>query len=150
MSGQTPTVTLYTDGSCKGNPGPGGYAAVLRTGQHERMLCGWEPETTNNRMELLAVIVSLEALTKPCQVELFSDSKYVIAGMTEWLPNWKRRGWKKVKNVDLWQRLEQAAKEHTINWRWVRGHSGDPGNEKVDKIASHCASAQAAPSEDFS
>jgi len=135
-------VEIWTDGSCLGNPGPGGYAAVLRYGPHERVLTGGEPETTNNRMELMAAIVALESLTRPVQVMLHSDSSYVVKGMSEWIEGWKRKGWKKVKNRDLWERLDRAAASHWIEWVWVRGHAGDPMNERVDRLAQAAAGAQ--------
>lgn len=131
---------LFTDGACSGNPGPGGWAALLRYGERERELSGGEPATTNNRMELLAVIHGLEALKRPMRVRIYTDSQYVMKGMTEWLAAWKRRGWKTadrqpVKNVDLWQRLEAALNPHQAEWEWVRGHSGHPENERVDVLA---------------
>lgn len=134
-------VVVYTDGACRGNPGPGGWGAILRYGAHEKLLSGGEPLTTNNRMELLAAICALEALTKPSTVALHTDSQYVQKGMTEWLPAWIARGWltadrKPVKNADLWQRLQLAAKPHEVSWRWVRGHAGDPGNEQADALAN--------------
>jgi ribonuclease HI len=129
-------VEIWTDGSCLGNPGRGGYAAVLRYGpEHEKELAGGEPESTNNRMELLAAIVALEALKRPCVVRLTSDSKYVITGITEWIVGWKKKGWKKVKNRDLWERLDRAVQGHEIEWAWVKGHSGDPMNDRVDELA---------------
>jgi ribonuclease HI len=134
-------VVIYTDGACKGNPGPGGWGAWLVSAGHQRELCGGESSTTNNRMELTAVIEALTALKKPCEVELFTDSQYVRQGITAWIHNWKRRGWKTadkkpVKNADLWQRLDTEAQRHHIEWRWVRGHAGDPGNEKADELAN--------------
>lgn len=136
-----PEVIIYTDGACKGNPGPGGWGVLLRSGDHEKTLHGGEPLTTNNRMELMAAIMALETLRRPSRVLLHTDSQYVMKGMTEWLPGWKRRGWvtadkKPVKNVDLWQRLEQAAARHALRWAWVRGHNGDPGNERADALAN--------------
>jgi ribonuclease HI len=133
-------AVIYTDGACSGNPGPGGWGAVLRYGDHLRELHGGEPSTTNNRMELMAAIQSLEALTRPSTVQLYTDSRYVLDGITKWLPNWERRGWKTaakqpVKNVDLWQRLVAAMGPHEINWHWVKGHNGDPGNERADELA---------------
>ena len=133
-------MTLFTDGACSGNPGPGGWGALLRYGAHEKELSGGEPATTNNRMEMLAVIHGLEALKKPAQVRIYTDSQYVMKGMTEWLAGWKRRGWKTadrqpVKNMDLWQRLEAAMTPHQVEWQWVRGHSGHPENERVDQLA---------------
>ncbi|WP_411834546.1 ribonuclease HI [Pseudoxanthomonas mexicana] len=133
-------VEIHTDGSCLGNPGPGGWAALLRYQQRERELVGGEAHTTNNRMELMAAIVALETLTEPCQVTLHSDSQYVRQGITEWMANWVRRNWKTaagepVKNRDLWERLHAACQRHRIDWRWVKGHNGDPDNERVDLLA---------------
>jgi ribonuclease HI len=135
-----PLVEIFTDGACSGNPGPGGWGAVLRYGEHERELSGGEPATTNNRMELLAAIRGLEALKRPCRVGLYTDSQYLRDGITKWLPAWKARGWKTadkkpVKNLDLWQRLELAAASHNVEWHWVRGHSGHPENERADALA---------------
>jgi ribonuclease HI len=137
----TDVVRIYTDGACKGNPGPGGWGALLRAGEHERELFGGERETTNNRMELTAVIRALEALKRRARVEVYADSEYVKNGITEWLPNWKRRGWKTadrkpVKNVDLWQALEAAAARHQVHWHWVRGHAGHAENERADALAN--------------
>ena len=134
-------VVAFTDGACRGNPGPGGWGVVLRAGGEERELCGGEPETTNNRMELLAAIEALAALTKPCRVMLYTDSTYVRNGITEWLPSWIRRGWrtagrKPVKNRDLWERLSALAATHDVDWHWVKGHSGHPGNEQADALAN--------------
>ena len=134
-------VTIYTDGACKGNPGPGGWGAWLRSGEHERELWGGERQTTNNRMELQAVIEALNALRGPSLVQMHVDSEYVRNGITTWIHGWKRRGWrtadnKPVKNVDLWQRLEAAVAPHQIEWHWVRGHTGDPGNERADALAN--------------
>ncbi|QDW67399.1 ribonuclease HI [Luteimonas granuli] len=133
-------VEVHTDGACLGNPGPGGWAALLRYGARERELVGGEVLTTNNRMELTAAIVALETLSEACEVTLHTDSQYVRQGITEWMRNWVRRGWKTaagapVKNRDLWERLHAAAGRHVIEWRWVRGHSGDPDNERVDSLA---------------
>ncbi|HAS85309.1 MAG TPA: ribonuclease HI [Candidatus Competibacteraceae bacterium] len=133
-------VQLVTDGACSGNPGPGGWGVLLRYRGQERELFGAEPETTNNRMELLAVINGLEALKRPVRVRIVTDSQYVMKGITEWLIGWKQRGWKTagrqpVKNVDLWQRLEAALLPHEVEWQWVRGHSGHPDNERVDQLA---------------
>ncbi|MFT4198193.1 MAG: ribonuclease HI [Pseudoxanthomonas sp.] len=133
-------IGIHTDGACLGNPGPGGWAALLRYGAHERELAGGEAHTTNNRMELMAAIMALEALTEPCQVVLFTDSQYVRQGITEWLPGWIRKHWKTtgggaVKNRELWERLQLASQRHRIDWRWVKGHSGDPDNERVDQLA---------------
>jgi ribonuclease HI len=134
-------VEIYTDGACAGNPGPGGWAAILTSGGHERELTGYEPATTNNRMELRAAIEGLRALTEPCEVDLWTDSQYVRNGITEWLPRWKRNGWrtadrKPVKNVDLWQDLEAAVARHQVRWHWVRGHDGHPQNERCDVLAN--------------
>ncbi|MCM2355383.1 MAG: ribonuclease HI [Arenimonas sp.] len=134
------SVEIHTDGACLGNPGPGGWAALLRHNGRERELAGGEAQTTNNRMELLAAIMALEALKAPCEVVLSTDSQYVQKGIGEWLPNWIRRGWKTaggdpVKNQDLWQRLHAAAKPHKVQWKWVKGHAGHVENERVDKLA---------------
>jgi ribonuclease HI len=134
-------VTIYTDGACRGNPGPGGWGAILSSDGHERELWGGERLTTNNRMELLAAIRALEALKRPCRVQLHTDSAYLRNGITSWLASWKRRGWRTagntaVKNRDLWEQLEQLATQHEIDWRWVRGHAGDPGNERADELAN--------------
>ena len=136
----TPFVTIYTDGACRGNPGPGGWGAILISGDHERELCGGEPATTNNRMELMAAIQALEALKKPCRVELHTDSQYLRTGITEWLAGWKARGWRTaakapVKNEDLWKRLDVARSHHQVDWRWVKGHAGHPLNERADGLA---------------
>jgi ribonuclease HI len=136
----TERVEIFTDGACSGNPGPGGWAALLRYGDVERELSGGEPATTNNRMEMMAAIQALEALSRPVEVRLYTDSMYVKDGITAWLPRWKARGWKTadkkpVKNVDLWQRLDAAAARHRIHWEWVRGHDGHPENERVDRLA---------------
>ena len=134
------SVQVHTDGACLGNPGPGGWAALLRYGARERELAGGEPATTYNRMELMAAIMALEALTEGCSVVLHTDSQYVRQGITEWLPGWVRRGWRNaagqpVKNRDLWERLHAACHRHRIDWRWVKGHSGDPDNDRVDALA---------------
>jgi ribonuclease HI len=134
-------VTIHTDGACRGNPGPGGWGAILEHGDKQRQLYGGELDTTNNRMELTAVIKALEALKFKCQIELYTDSKYVLQGITEWMANWKKRNWrtadkKPVKNVDLWQKLDTLVIEHDINWHWVKGHSGHPGNELADQLAN--------------
>lgn len=134
-------VAIYTDGACRGNPGPGGWGVLLIYGDKRKELYGGQHDTTNNRMELMAAIQGLEALTRPCKLTLTTDSEYVRKGITEWLANWKRRGWKTaakkpVKNVELWQRLEAAAAPHEIQWRWVKGHSGHPENEHVDALAN--------------
>jgi ribonuclease HI len=134
-------VDIYTDGACRGNPGPGGWAAVLSTGEREKEMSGAQRQTTNNRMELQAVIEALQALKRPVQVRLYTDSQYVRRGILEWLPQWKARGWKTadrkpVKNQDLWQLLETAAARHRIEWHWVPGHAGIPGNERCDALAN--------------
>lgn len=139
----TEAIDVYTDGACKGNPGPGGWGVLLRSGDHTRELFGGEALTTNNRMELLAVIEALGALKRPCRVRLHVDSQYVLKGMTEWLAGWRARGWRTatgqpVKNQDLWQRLDALVQGsgHAIEWRWVRGHNGDAGNEQADALAN--------------
>jgi ribonuclease HI len=134
-------VVAFTDGACRGNPGPGGWGVVLRAGDSERLLKGGEPDTTNNRMELTAAIEALGALKESCRVKLYTDSKYVQNGITEWLPNWVRRGWrtagkKPVRNQDLWQRLSALADAHQVEWHWVKGHAGHPGNELADALAN--------------
>ncbi|GMW03728.1 MAG: ribonuclease H [Candidatus Hydrogenedentota bacterium] len=133
-------VTIYTDGGCRPNPGVGGWAAVLRYGEKVKELSGGEPESTNNRMELTAAVCALEALKKPCKIEFHTDSEYLKRGITEWMPGWKRRGWVRkegaLKNVDLWQRLDKAIGDHEIDWRWVRGHNGNPDNERCDELAT--------------
>jgi ribonuclease HI len=134
------TVTLFTDGACSGNPGPGGWGALLRFRGVDRELSGGERETTNNRMELMAVIRGLEALKRSCSVVVVTDSRYVMDGLTKWMAGWKRNGWrtankKPVKNQDLWQRLDKAVSEHDVDWRWVKGHSGHDENERVDQLA---------------
>lgn len=139
-------VQIHTDGACLGNPGPGGWAALLRWREVERELADGEPVTTNNRMELMAAISALEALREPCDVVLHTDSQYVRQGITEWMANWVRRGWKTaggdpVKNRDLWERLHAAATRHRVDWRWVKGHAGDPDNERVDRLARAQAEA---------
>ena len=141
-------VEIFTDGACSGNPGPGGFGALLRTQGQEKEVWGFEAQTTNNRMELMAAIAALECLKRPCQIILTTDSEYVRKGITEWLPGWKRKNWltankQPVKNVDLWQRLEQAAGMHQIDWRWVKGHNGHPENERADRLASDAAEAAA-------
>ncbi len=137
----TKAVVIYTDGACKGNPGPGGWGAILRSGAHERELWGGEKLTTNNRMELTAVIESLAVLKGRCKVSLYTDSQYVRQGITEWIHGWRKRGWltadrKPVKNQDLWQRLDQLNADHHVAWHWVKGHAGDPGNERADQLAN--------------
>ena len=137
----TPQVVIHTDGACSGNPGPGGWGAVLHYGSTEKELWGGELATTNNRMELMAAIQALEALKRPCRIELHTDSKYVQQGIKEWIHGWKARGWKTaakqpVKNIDLWKRLDEAVKPHEIDWVWVKGHSGHDGNERADALAN--------------
>ena len=136
----TPQVVIYSDGACSGNPGPGGWGAVMISGEHVRDICGGEPATTNNRMELMAAIQALEALKKPCKVELHTDSTYVMKGISEWIHGWKKRGWmtadrKPVKNDDLWRRLDVARGKHNVTWKWVKGHAGHPLNERADALA---------------
>ena len=138
------SIEIHTDGACLGNPGPGGWAALLRYKAHERELSGGEAHTTNNRMELMAAIAGLEALNEPCTNMLQTDSQYVRQGITEWMPGWVRRHWKTaggdpVKNRDLWERLHAATQRHQIEWRWVKGHNGDPDNERVDQLARDAA-----------
>ncbi|MBD58847.1 MAG: ribonuclease HI [Citromicrobium sp.] len=137
-------VQIFTDGACKGNPGPGGWGVLLRKGTTERELSGAEPDTTNNRMEMTAAIEGLSALKRRCTVDLYTDSKYLIDGITKWLPGWQRRGWKTaskkpVKNEDLWRKLAQLEAEHRITWHWVKGHAGHPENERADQLASDAA-----------
>lgn len=134
------TVHAFTDGACSGNPGPGGWGVVLRWGDHERELFGGEAQTTNNRMELMAAITALESLTRASEVVVTTDSTYVLKGITEWVPGWKVRGWRTsskqpVKNVDLWQRLDEAVARHDVRWEWVKGHNGHPENERADELA---------------
>jgi len=134
-------VTIYTDGACRGNPGPGGWGALLVAGSVEKELWGGEALTTNNRMELMAAIRALESLKRRCRIALYTDSKYVMDGINSWLPNWKQRGWKTadkkpVKNQDLWERLDARVAEHDIQWHWVKGHAGHPGNERADALAN--------------
>jgi ribonuclease HI len=140
MNNNSEIVVIYTDGACSGNPGPGGWGSVLLFNGHRKELSGGESETTNNRMEMMAVIVSLETLKRPCKILLHTDSTYVMKGMTEWLEGWKARNWKTaarkpVKNVDLWQRLDDAIARHRVDWKWVKGHSGVPENERADELA---------------
>ena len=143
---ELPEVEIFTDGACKGNPGPGGWGAILRFGDKERELSGGEAPTTNNRMELMAAIEALKALKRPCHVQLTTDSNYVRDGITKWIHGWRRNGWrtadkKPVKNAELWQALVEAAEPHRIDWHWVRGHAGHPENERADALA--CAEAEA-------
>lgn len=140
MKGEAKKVVIYTDGACSGNPGPGGWGAILTYGKHRKEIFGGEAETTNNRMELLAAISALESLKRHSVVELFTDSNYVMQGITEWIHGWKRNGWrtadkKPVKNLDLWQRLEEAKLKHEVHWRWVKGHAGHLENERADELA---------------
>ncbi|MDI1258982.1 ribonuclease HI [Aquabacterium sp.] len=144
MSETEQPVVVYTDGACKGNPGPGGWGVWMVSGQHQKEMWGGETLTTNNRMELMAVIQALTALKRRCSVIIYTDSQYVRKGITEWIMGWKRKGWKTadnkpVKNADLWQKLELAAAEHQVDWRWVKGHAGDPGNERADGLANRGA-----------
>lgn len=139
-------VEIFSDGACKGNPGPGGWGVLLRMGDNEKELSGSEADTTNNRMEMTAVVRGLEALTEPCKVTVCSDSKYVIDGMTKWIHGWKKKGWinaskKPVRNADIWHELIEAAAPHTIDWQWVKGHSGHAENDRVDQLASDAADA---------
>jgi len=141
------TVEIFTDGACKGNPGPGGWGAVIRMGVHEKEMSGGEPQTTNNRMEMMAPIEALNALKRPCHVILHTDSKYVMDGITKWVFGWQKNGWKTadkkpVKNAELWQALVEATRRHRIDWRWVKGHAGHPENERADRLASDAADAQ--------
>lgn len=145
----TARVEIFTDGACLGNPGPGGWGALLRLGGHERELAGGEAHTTNNRMEMMAAVAALETLKRPCAVDLHTDSRYLQQGFSQWLAGWRRRGWRTaggepVKNQDLWQRLDAAAARHDVRWYWVRGHDGHVENERVDAIASAQARLQAA------
>ena len=137
----TPKVIVYTDGACKGNPGPGGWGAIMFYGEKKKEICGGEAHTTNNRMELMGAIMALETLTKPCKVELHTDSQYVMKGVTQWIHGWKARGWRTadkspVKNDDLWKRLDAARNRHEVDWRWVKGHAGHPLNERADELAN--------------
>lgn len=132
-------VTIFTDGACDPNPGPGGWAALLRFGDREKILTGSDPQTTNNRMELTAAIEALKSLKRPCSIDFFTDSEYLRRGITEWLPNWRARNWRRkggsLANIDLWQELDGAVRQHDIEWHWVRGHAGDPDNQCVDRLA---------------
>ena len=138
-----PQVTIYTDGACSGNPGPGGWGALLRFGNHERELSGAAEETTNNRMEITAAVMAFRALKEPCQVEIYTDSEYLKKGITDWINNWKKLGWRRgspgktkpLANADLWKELDQAITDHQVSWHWVRGHAGHPENERVDNLA---------------
>lgn len=150
---QRKSVTLFTDGSCLGNPGPGGYGVLMRYKQHTKELSGGFALTTNNRMEMLAAIVAIESLTIPCNIDLHTDSQYLRQGITQWIHGWKRRGWvtaskQPVKNVDLWQRLDAAITQHNIQWHWVKGHSGHPENERVDDLAREAAGGNHLPKDE--
>lgn len=141
MSSHDKAVEIYTDGACSGNPGPGGWGALLMYGKHEKEICGGEAKTTNNRMELTAAIEALNHLSRPCRVNLHTDSTYVRDGITKWIHGWKAKGWKTaakkpVKNAELWQALEAACHHHDVTWKWVKGHAGDPGNERADALAN--------------
>jgi ribonuclease HI len=145
-------VEIFTDGACRGNPGPGGWAAILRYRGVERELTGYDPDTTNNRMEMMAAIAGLEVLKRPCRVRLYSDSQYLRDGITKWINGWKRRSWRTadnqpVKNIDLWQRLDIAAARHVVAWEWVRGHAGHPENERADALARASIAEAAGPSD---
>ncbi len=146
---QSGAVIIHTDGGCRGNPGPGGWGAVLSYNGREREIWGGEPHTTNNRMELMAAIMALETLNRPCRVEIYTDSQYVRNGITAWISGWKARGWKTadnkpVKNADLWQRLDEARRRHEVSWHWVRGHAGNEGNERADKLTQRAIAEQEA------
>lgn len=141
-----PDVTIHTDGACRGNPGPGGWGALLHSGSHEKTLNGFEATTTNNRMELMAAIMALRELKRPCRVELYTDSEYLRKGITEWIHGWQKRGWKTaakqpVKNAELWRELLAESQRHEVNWHWVKGHSGHPGNERADTLANEAIDA---------
>ena len=143
-------LEIFTDGACKGNPGPGGWGAVIRYGKHEKEISGGDPDTTNNRMELSATIQALKILIEPCEVKLHTDSRYVIDGITKWIHGWQRNGWKNaskqpVSNVDLWHDLIEATARHQVEWIWVKGHTGHPENERADRLASDAAAAIAKP-----
>jgi ribonuclease HI len=139
-----PKISIYTDGACSGNPGPGGWGVILRYGRSEKELSGSEISTTNNRMELTAAVMAFRALKEPCQVDIFTDSKYLKKGITEWIHNWKKLGWRRgtpgkskpLANADLWKELDQVISGHTVNWHWVRGHAGHPDNERADRLAA--------------
>ncbi len=140
MAQKQSLVEIYSDGACSGNPGPGGYGTILRSGRHEKELSGYDPETTNNRMELLGAIRGLEALKKPCRVRLVTDSQYLVKGMTEWIAGWQKKGWKNSKkepvaNRELWERLLELTQMHDVEWVWVKGHAGHPENERCDELA---------------
>ena len=140
-SNKNSAVEIFTDGACRGNPGPGGWGVLMRFDGNEKELHGGEKDTTNNRMELMAAIIGLESLNRDCQVRVYTDSKYVMQGITEWIHNWKTRGWKTaskkpVKNADLWQRLDRAREQHQVEWHWVKGHSGHEENERADQLAN--------------
>jgi ribonuclease HI len=140
------TIEIFTDGACKGNPGPGGWGVILRMGRHEKEMSGSDPQTTNNRMEMTAVIRALNALTEPCEATVCTDSRYVIDGMTKWVQGWQKKGWinaskQPVRNADLWHELIEACKRHKVSWHWVRGHDGHAENERADKLASDAALA---------
>jgi ribonuclease HI len=144
VTDELPQVKIATDGACKGNPGPGGWGAIIRMGAREKEISGGEPHTTNNRMEMMAAIRGLQALNRPCRVTLVTDSNYVKDGITKWIHGWQRNNWRTaakqpVKNVELWQELLEAIKPHRIDWKWVKGHAGDPDNERADKLASDAA-----------
>jgi ribonuclease HI len=146
-------VDIFTDGACKGNPGPGGWGVLLRMGRHEKEMSGGDPDTTNNPMEMTAVIRGLKALIEPCAVTIYTDSKYVIDGITKWVHGWKKNGWinaskQPVRNADLWHDLIEVAQRHTIEWEWVKGHDGHPENERVDKLASDAAIKAGLPPEE--
>ena len=146
MAASQKQVEIFTDGACKGNPGPGGWGALIRFGNHEKEISGGEPDTTNNRMELLAAIKALNALSEPCAVTVHTDSKYVCDGITKWVSGWQRNGWKNaskqpVKNAELWKDLIAASARHAVIWRWVKGHAGHEGNERADRLASDAADA---------
>jgi len=145
-AGNVKKIEIFTDGACKGNPGPGGWGAILRMGKHEKEMSGSDPQTTNNRMEMTAVVRALNALTEPCEVNVCTDSRYVIDGMTKWIQGWQKKGWinaskQPVRNADLWHDLIEACRNHKVTWQWVRGHDGHVENERADKLASDAARA---------